>query len=452
MVIPASENPTPARRPEKTRDRALLTALAIPWLATLVFYWWTDADVAPNGHMLAGLLISYLLFWGLIFWWSDLSRRRKVRVFLLSSGSIAFTVGLFELGVLVRAIDFRLVLGSVPLVNPLAHPGNQLDPTLLHIERPHNRFIWQGVEYLYDQHGLRNESDLRDADIIVVGDSFVEGMAVSAGELLTSRMSERLGRTVANVGQSYYGPQQELELLRRIGLGFHPKTCVWVFFEGNDLDDIFRYKKTREDWERLSQQLHSFAERSFTKNSLLAARRLLDKLRRNIGQVPPSTDRGKDLSGVFVQASGERTRLTFWYRGHRLSGADLRSLEELRTILGQANELCRTHGIRFLVVFAPTKFRVYHSVTEFEADAQPGYWVINDLPERVRAILRDHVNGSEYLDLTSPLTDAAERGLLVYQTWDSHWTGEGHRIAADAIAAVLRAGSVGTRGHSSGIP
>ena len=33
MVIPASENPTPARRPENTRDRVLLTALAIPWLA-----------------------------------------------------------------------------------------------------------------------------------------------------------------------------------------------------------------------------------------------------------------------------------------------------------------------------------------------------------------------------------------------------------------------------------
>jgi hypothetical protein len=113
----------------------------------------------------------------------------------------------------------------------------------------------------------------------------------------------------------------------------------------------------------------------------------------------------------------------------------------LRTILGQANELCRTHGIRFLVVFASTKFRVYHGVTEFEGDAQPGYWVINDRPERVGAIVRDYVNEAEYLDLTGPLTDAAERGLLVYQASDTHWSGEGHRIAADAIAAALDAGS-----------
>src|SRR5262249_43494854 len=146
---------------------------------------------------------------------------------------------------------------------------------------------------------------------------------------------------------------------------------------------------------------------------------------------------------------GERTRLTFWYRGHRLSGANLRALEELRTILSQANELCRTRGIRFLVVFAPTKFRVYHGVTEFEADAQPGYWVINDLPERVRAIVRDSLNGAEYLDLTGPLTDAAKRGLLVYWASDSHWSGEGHRVAADAIATALdaesaRTASVGT--------
>jgi hypothetical protein len=57
---------------------------------------------------------------------------------------------------------------------------------------------------------------------------------------------------------------------------------------------------------------------------------------------------------------------------------------------------------------------------------------------------------AEYLDLTVPLTAAAERGLLVYQTLDSHWSGEGHRVVADAIAAALGAGS--DRAVSVGTP
>jgi hypothetical protein len=50
---------------------------------------------------------------------------------------------------------------------------------------------------------------------VVVGDSFIEGGGVSAADLLTTRLQELTGRTVANVAQSWYGPQQELELLRR---------------------------------------------------------------------------------------------------------------------------------------------------------------------------------------------------------------------------------------------
>jgi hypothetical protein len=40
------------------------------------------------------------------------------------------------------------------------------------------------------------------------------------------------------------------------------------------------------------------------------------------------------------------------------------------------------------------------------------------------------------VDLTRPPTDAAERGSLVYYAEDIHWSPEGHRIAAGAIAAV----------------
>src|SRR5262249_26014037 len=119
--------------------------------------------------------------------------------------------------VLTRLVDFRAVLNS-PTEEPWRNPRNLKDPKLLHIHKPYERLVWKGHEYRYDRHGFRNESDLAAADVILIGDSFVEGWNVSAAELLTERLAEQSGRTVANLGQSWYGPQQELEVLRRFGL------------------------------------------------------------------------------------------------------------------------------------------------------------------------------------------------------------------------------------------
>lgn len=46
---------------------------------------------------------------------------------------------------------------------------------------------------------------------------------------------------------------------------------------------------------------------------------------------------------------------------------------------------------------------VYSSFTKFDADAQPLKWVINDLPKRLKAIVREELPDGEFLDLTPAL-------------------------------------------------
>ncbi len=363
------------------------------------------------------------------------SKTNLAKRFFLTTVSLLFTVGLLEILVLAKIVDFRLVLGTARS-QPWHHPNNLLDPKLLHIRKPYQYFKWAGIEYRYDQHGLRNEADLETADIVVIGDSFIEGWGVSSADLLTSHLGKQLGRTVANLGQSWYGPQQELELLRRYGVQLRPKVCTWVFYEGNDLWDVGRYKEATKNWVNFSKDLHSFRQRSFTKNAIAAMRKLFFSV------MPPRDDNAfiiKDWSGVFEMSSGRKVRLIYLQpnRGN-LSPVDLEALQLVRASLAEAHELCRKVGAKFWVVFAPVTFRVYKEFLEFDPQAQARTWVANDLPVKLEMIVRNALPGAEFLDLTPALTaKAAEGRLLYFPEWDTHWSPEGHRVAANAIAQSL---------------
>lgn len=93
------------------------------------------------------------------------------------------------------------------------------------------------ITFTYDKWGYRNAVDMEHADIVLIGDSYVEGWYVSDEETVASRLSARLGRPVANLGVAGYGTLQELRVLEGDALARQPEVVVWFFFEGNDLYD-----------------------------------------------------------------------------------------------------------------------------------------------------------------------------------------------------------------------
>jgi hypothetical protein len=354
--------------------------------------------------------------------------------FILTTVSIGCTVGFLEVLVAAGMVDFRLILNT-PELESWRNPNSVLDPKLLHIPKPHSRWEWGGIAGRYDQHGFRNESDLDAADVIVIGDSIVEGCRVSATNLVTAQMAQQTQRLVANLGLAWYGPQQELEVLRRYGLRLHPDACVWVFFEGNDLSDVHRYRYATRDWDAFSKDFHSFRQRSFTKNAVLAVQRVADRI------YPPRDELSEiqeSQSGVFRARGGNAIRIYFIDSGLPLSEYHREALEQVRESLTEAYRLCHAAGIKFLVVFCPTKFRVYGRFTEFDDNARPREWVVNNLPDEIEAIVRENLPAAEFIDLTSIFVEHAGKGSLVYfPDWDTHWSPEGHRVAAYAISEAL---------------
>ena len=287
----------------------------------------------------------------------------------------------------------------------------------------------------YDRNGFRNDVDLNRADIIVIGDSFVEGMTVPAPQLMTSLLAQLQGKVVANLGQMDYGPIQELVVLKRYGLPLRPHTVVWMFYEGNDLLDVTNYHQRMSASQPPQKPKpppgfwSAFWERSFTRN---AYRQLQKQYRRFLR---PS---GVKHAGIIRTTNGQKLTVYFFSPSHTLSESELGALDETVRIVQTAQQLSAAQGARLLFVFAPTAFRVLHALCQFPPESECRNWVLSDLPERLKSAVGAISPDMGYLDLTPYLTDAAKSGVLPYYADDDHWTPAGQKIAAEAVNNYLQ--------------
>ncbi len=94
----------------------------------------------------------------------------------------------------------------------------------------------EGMEiYTADRYGFNNPDEVyeRPADLVVVGDSFIEGFCLPEGEDLVAEL-RKLGPNAISLGIRGNGPLTELAALGRFGPALRPKRVIMAFFEAND--------------------------------------------------------------------------------------------------------------------------------------------------------------------------------------------------------------------------
>ena len=80
-------------------------------------------------------------------------------------------------------------------------------------------------------------------DILIVGDSFSHGACVPPGKDVGSLLRQG-GKKVLNLGYGGNGPLLELAGLREYGPALKPRVVLWIYYEGNDLTDLAKEKKS----------------------------------------------------------------------------------------------------------------------------------------------------------------------------------------------------------------
>ena len=398
-------------------------------------------------HLLDNIISAYLLGWALYGMFNRMPLSETGTRFLLTTGSLVFCWVLAEGAVLLGLVDYRVLFGSYESGTALSVAGRRFDKELLWRHDPHYRYEapYQGnigralcippdpartVAVRYDRNGFRNARDLDSAEIVVIGDSYMEGYFTPDERLITTRLSELQEKSVANLGHSGYGPQQELVVLQRFGFPLAPQTVVWAFFEGNDFLDAERYEekvlRSGNGW------WQDFWFRSLSRNvSALLFR----------SEQPCTPDESlKELRAEFLDSMHRTT--TVFFASAEVERVSEPTLRKAAAPIIRAAQLCRDRNIRFLVAFVPEKFRVYHDLPNLAlSTAAIRQWHVSDVPGRLQRLLADADPRIEYVDLTPALKTAARSGTPTYLADDTHWTDEGNLVAADAIHRALQKGS-----------
>ncbi|OAD18833.1 hypothetical protein THIOM_005561 [Candidatus Thiomargarita nelsonii] len=98
-----------------------------------------------------------------------------------------------------------------------------------------------------DRYGFNNpdsEWDSSQTEWVLTGDSFIHGACVNPGEDIAGQIRSISGETVINLGNSGNGPLIELAVLKEYAESRKQKTVLWVYYEGNDLQNLTGEKST----------------------------------------------------------------------------------------------------------------------------------------------------------------------------------------------------------------
>ena len=397
------------------------------------------------------VLLSYL---SLSAWW--LASRWPERRAWFHCVMVNLTVAIIWLGLelpaAVNLLNWGVLLDRLiapRLVNHQYRTAFVLDPELEFRRPPHVR--WSGpaatdletqwlvrpnvsrfLSFTYDARGYRNATELNRAEIVLLGDSFVDGWYVTDEDTAASVLQAELGKPVANLGVAGYGTMQELIVLKREAPRLRPAVVVWFFFEGNDFYDDWRLQRAIKGLASVKatnsgpgppvSRAHTWRQRSLAGNFLRLLRAGSEPLIPN--RVPyfgrlttPSTDRQTIAFADYASVAWSPWLADRW--------------RQTKAAFEEGARFCRQQGIHLILCYVPDKFRVYRPFVEFTADSPCQQWASWSLPADFAEFCR--AAQIPFLDLTGPLQKSVRQGGMPYPPADSHWGPEGHKLVARTL-------------------
>lgn len=265
------------------------------------------------------------------------------------------------------------------------------------------------VAYQINSLGLRNReiSEAKSAGvkrILLLGDSFTEGTGVSLEVTFSKQLEDLLKLEVINAGVSGYSTLHEYVWLKERGLKLKPDLIILNVNE-TDFSEAAKYHSI---WKQ-----SGYTNLQLDKPSFLASIRLIQMLRERLEKLlKPEGQK----AAVFIASDD------YW--------------QLVRSDIARINFLSRGKGIPLLVVFQPHGHHV--SPTAWgEGRLVHGFELGRVYPPTMPKLLEASAGeiGFEFLDLTP--TFASTEATKLYFPYDGHWTGEGHKLAAETIYKTL---------------
>jgi hypothetical protein len=274
--------------------------------------------------------------------------------------------------------------------------------------------------YDADEHGFNNPRGLWSRDrvaIAAVGDSFALGSCVPAGKSFVDLIRRQYPATV-NLGMDNNGPLLEFAGLREFLPALRPRSILWFYYEGNDLENLW--------YEKSSPLLMRYLGRDFSQD-LARRQAAIDKALAAYIEGVKSGARAplwKQIATLFHirEAAGRLFR-----RRDTVPSSSPQSIVEqhlLRELLAEANRTAETWGGRVYFVYLPA-WRRYAAPPTSDSERHTVLSLVRQL-------------GIPIIDIHGPFERTGDPIALFPFRQDGHYNEAGHRLVADEVLGQLQ--------------
>ena len=281
------------------------------------------------------------------------------------------------------------------------------------------------ILYDSDEHGFNNPQGIYSRtpiDILIVGDSFAQGACVAPDQTLANWL-RKYHQSVISVASGGNGPLTELATLTEYGKPLQPKVVLWIYFEGNDLRDLLK--------ERRSLFLKKYFEDDFSQG-LIFQQETIDALLEKMAKIKEREAKNLHRYEPLLSARTFTKIIKLFHLRQRIGIDDpLPSsipslLSQFRLTMETAKERTTSMGSTLYFVYLPSWDRYE------EPQNQP------DLFERQKVLSIVQSLDIPIIDIDPLFRDHPDPKSLFPFRVSGHYTGDGYRLVAQKIQSFLK--------------
>ena len=282
----------------------------------------------------------------------------------------------------------------------------------------------------YDADGFRNPEGLKDWQVVVVGDSFVESGMLPFEQIFTTLAAQDSGLSIRNLGVCNTGTLSHLEYLRRFGKSPSTQRAVLAFYDGNDILDT---ETETADLTRHRQTGWRPSRVPLPQTSLIKAAYQVAKI-----FLKPSPKR--QYQDAWLKTGAKELPITIRPEPMPLDPETM-SPDQKRILddsIQQWAESCHQLNLEPWLLYIPANNRTYHGLVRFaeHANAAAQKWTPGTLPDYMHQLCDKHQ--IHFVDACPTLRDAAEKGILVYNPiLDTHLNQQGSQLIGTLLSHQL---------------